>query len=391
MKKEPNISDICMHLGESDPINGRPVIPPIYQTSLFTFEDHQACCAAIDATENKPCFYTRGENPTIDLLCKKMAVLEGAEDAYVMSSGMGAISNALYYFLRQDAHVILLNNVYPHTTEYLRHMKSFGVTYTNLIGDEIDDLEQHIQPNTTLIWMESPGTMMFRVVDIDRVVAIAKKHGVATGIDNTWATPMFFNPIAHGIDVVAHSATKYMNGHSDTLAGVVCGSRELIQHVKEDVSIHNGTTLSPFNAWLVLRGLRTLPLRMKQIDESTRRILKYFDKQPAVAKINHPLCADAAQRTIFEKYFSGTSGLFSIELRDTSYEKISAFINSLNIFQIGCSWGGFESLIISLNREHNEAQMVEDGLSPGIIRISIGLEDADDLLADLDTAFRAIQ
>ncbi len=387
MTQKTDYENICMHLGEEDISNARPVSPPIYQTSLFTFESYDDVCHAIDAPyEEKPCFYTRGENPTIDLLCKKLAALEGAESAYVFSSGMGAISSAILAYAKKGGHILLVNNVYPHTTAFVAYLGELGIEYDNIFIEDVAKIEEYIRPNTSLIWFESPGTMMFKVIDVEHIVSVAKKHNIVTGMDNTWATPIFFNPLKLGVDVVAHSVTKYLNGHSDVVAGAVCGSKEVVYRIKEEISIHNGTTMAPFNAWLILRGLRTLKLRMDKHNENTMAVLDFLSTRQEVEVINHPLCLGKEQKQIFEKYFSGTSGLFSIELKQASFEKIRLFIDSLKLFTKGCSWGGYESLVIALNRKHNEEQMVKDGLSPGIIRFAIGLEQKEDIIYDLKTA-----
>ncbi|WP_083580906.1 trans-sulfuration enzyme family protein [Enterobacter sp. SA187] len=381
----------CSGINEEHHKNYGAVSPPLVKTSLFVQQDYQRYCDDMQH-EAERYIYSRGLNPTTELLENKLAALERGEACKAFASGMGAIAATLFALLRSGDHIILANNVYGPTLALVKQMQArFNITFDVVLSGEAADIAAKIRPGTRIIYTESPGTMTMRVVDLRAIARLAKAHGIITVIDNTWATPLFQKPLTLGFDLTLHSCTKYIGGHSDLTAGAVVGRREHIDAIRDFSHQLLGAVLAPDSAWLVIRGLRTLPLRMKQHQENTLAVLAWLSDCEEVEKLCHPAVADTRSRELIAAQMYGLSGLFSFELRDGSFQKVKTFIDSCKIFKPGCSWGGYESLIISPNRGYNEEDIARDGMAAGLIRISVGQESPQLLIADLHRAFSAIK
>ncbi|WP_312382686.1 trans-sulfuration enzyme family protein [Atlantibacter subterraneus] len=380
----------CSGLNEEHGKNFGAVSAPLVKTSLFVQHDYQTYCDDMQH-EAERYIYSRGLNPTTELLEKKLAALERGEACKAFASGMGAISAILFALLKNGDHVIIVNNVYGPTVTLIKQMhERFNIEYDILISGNPDDIKEKIKPNTRMIYTESPGTMTMRLVDLSKISAIAKQNNIITVIDNTWATPLFQKPIALGFDIVIHSCTKYIGGHSDLTAGAVIGSNKYINEIRDFSHQLLGAVLAPDSAWLVIRGLRTLPIRMKQHQENVIQVLNYLKSRDDIENICHPLMGSEEQLSLLATQMYGVSGLFSFELKHGSFEKVRTFIDACKIFKPGCSWGGYESLIISPNRGYNEKAIVQDGMAPGLIRVSVGQEAPEILINDLNNAFNTI-
>lgn len=353
-----------------------PMATPIVQTSLFAFPNFDALIAA-GAAESKNTVYTRGQNPTVEVLERKLAALERGEACKAFGSGMAAVSAVIMGLLKTGDHILFVNHTYGPTLQLARHLKRFGIEHTLLLDIEPDDVERAILPNTKLVWLESPGTMMFRTLDLAAIADIARRHSALTCIDNSWATPLFQKPVEHGIDLVVHSATKYIGGHSDVVAGAVIGSAEHVEQIFHRAFLLNGGILHPFDAWLLLRGLRTMPVRMQQHQAEAIRVADYLRNRSEVSAV-HNAVADASSKSL-----TGSSGLFSFELANAGFEEVRSFIDGLKRFRIGVSWGGVESLVISPNRRTNLSYLDRQRIPHSLVRLSIGLEGADVLIDDI--------
>ncbi|OMF26497.1 cystathionine beta-lyase/cystathionine gamma-synthase [Paenibacillus sp. FSL H8-0548] len=372
--------EICTHLGDDYDRYLGAIVPPIFQNTLFTRKnmDHGYT-------------YTRVANPTTEIAEKKIAALEGAEQARCFSSGMAAITAALMSVMEKDCHIICPLNVYPPTKSFLdTYMKKFGVETTFVSGESTDELEAAIRPNTKAIYLETPLSNVFTLQDLRAIAAIAKAKGIITIVDNTCATPLFQNPIAYGIDIVVHSATKYMGGHSDILAGVMVGSSERMEQVTHRERGMFGATMDPHQSWLLIRGLRTLPLRMRQHQESGLRLAEFLEAHPLVERVLYPGLPSHPQYELGRSQMSGYSGLISFVPRGNQ-EQIIAFIKGLELFEEGPSWGGFESLINSPGLWIDEETSKQTGMPQRLIRISIGLEHPDSLMNDLDRSLAGMK
>lgn len=368
------------------------VIPPLHMNSLFLFEDAEACSKAFEAPyENY--IYTRGKNPTVELLEKKLAELERGAACRAFASGMAAISSAIMSCVKQGDHIITINTVYGPAKEFMTvYLKKFGIECTVVDGRDYNDFINAAKENTTLIYLESPSTFLFRLQELRKVSEFARSRGIKTIIDNSWATPMFQNPIEHGIDLVVHSATKYLSGHSDVVAGVVIGSREHIMKMSTNEHALFGGILSPFDAWLLTRGLRTLAVRMKHVQESAGRIAEFLEQHPKVRYVLYPGLKSHPQHELAMQQMSGMSGLMTFGVE--SFEAAEKVVNSLKLFGIGVSWGGFESLVMSpcipMGKQNIAANIKNTQFEEGMIRISVGLEAVEDLLEDLNSALSQI-
>ena len=383
-----DISHIINHLGEERDKNYNAIAPPLFQTSNFGFRNVEKLRKSI-ADEKNNYIYSRGNNPTIDMLCKKIAALEDTEEALAFSSGVAAISSAILSSVSSGDHIVSVRNNYSWTYMLMtRFLKRFGVETTFVDGRDPVNFKKAIRSNTKVIYLESPNSLTFELQDIEAVAAIAKSEGITTLIDNSYSSPLTQSPANMGVDIVLHSASKYLGGHSDIVAGIVCGSSDNILRIFNNEYLGLGGIISPFNAWLMLRGLRTLQPRIDRISETTIKVIEYLENQSMVADILHPFSQRHPQYKLAVKQMLKPTGLFSVRLKVTDKEKIELFVNSLRSFIIGVSWGGHESLVfpaISFDDERTK-----QGYTNNLVRFYIGLDDADSLINDLDQAFQKI-
>lgn len=361
------------------------VNPPIFQSSIFSFNTIEDYIDYKDKLNQAYC-YTRGNNPTCKILEQKLAALDQAEQCRVFSSGMGAISAALFSILKKGDHVLVLNNVYGPTLDYLNFMERYGVSFEVVAVEEISQLEQLVKVNTKVIYTESPATMTFETIDLRELAQFAKAREIITIIDNTCLTPLLQKPLTLGIDIAVYSLSKYTGGHSDIIAGAVVTSQQLMTNIDKYGYKLSGSVLSPNDAFLLLRGLRTLPLRLEALAQTTTQVIDYLSGHPQIKTIYHPLSYCGEQKNIYQKQTSGYAGLFSIKLASNNTKQIRNFINRLETFNIAVSWGGFESLVMV--KDINELRKaVSDEV---IIRFSLGLLDAKTIIQDLEQALNQI-
>ncbi|NLN83362.1 MAG: PLP-dependent transferase [Firmicutes bacterium] len=372
--------DICTHLGDDYAKFHGAIVPPIFQNSLF-----------VKPTPNNGVVtdyvYTRVANPTTEIAEKKIAAMEKAEGALCFSSGMAAITSAILHFVRSDSHVVYVASGYGPTRNFLTKYcgSRLNVSTTAVIGTTLDEIEKAIEPNTKLIYLESPSSGVFRMQDIGAIAKIAKARGIGTVIDNTYATPLYQNPLLHGIDIVVHTASKYMGGHSDIVAGALCANAEIIKSIQHNEREWLGGIMDPHQSWLLTRGLRTFPLRVKQHAENAKIIAKFLENHPKIAKIYYPGSDTYEQKELFDKYMTGMNGLLSF-IPKASAEETMNFIYNCKVFQYGVGWGGFESLIINLTVGLTEEEAKNQDCPANLVRIHCGLEDHQTLIEDLSQA-----
>lgn len=358
------------------------VVPPIFQTSLFTFSEYDEMIASYRGEKVRP-IYTRGLNPTVRMFEEMLAKLEGAEDALGFASGMSAISSSVLSFVEPGDRIVAVKHVYPDAFRLfgtlLKRMK-VEVTYVDGRDEEAVD---RALPGAKLLYLESPTSWVMEAHDVGALAALAKKHGAVSMIDNSWASPIFQRPITLGVDLVIHSASKYLGGHSDVVAGVVAGSKEMIARVKAEAYPYLGGKLSPFDAWLLIRGMRTLPLRMKAHQESALTIARRLQELDVVETVCHPGLANRLPAGLH-----GTSGLFSFIFKEGV--DIRAFADHLKLFKLGVSWGGHESLIVPgevvLQQKAQPNSARTFGIHARSVRLHVGLEGTEVLWSDLQEA-----
>jgi cystathionine beta-lyase len=374
---------LCQHYGEDPAAQAGAIAPPIYQASNFAYPD--AAAFENRLSEEWPHYeYTRGGNPTTSILEAKLARLEGGTWAECFASGMGAMSAAINTCVQSGSHVVAVKHCYQPTNWYLEHIRRFGVETTYVDSCDPADFIAAVRPETRLVYLESPTTGFFEVPQVTPITAAARERGITTLFDNSWATPCFQNPLALGCDLVVHSASKYLGGHSDLVGGVLVGRDEQVhRRVLHEVEV-GGATADPFAAWLVIRGLRTLALRMRQHHESGLRVARMLDEHPRVVRVHHPGLESHPQHEIARRQLRGYSGLFSFELKNPTPAVTRRFLDGLRLFRQAVSWGGYESLAM-------DGRLYGDDKEHPVwlIRLHIGLESTDDLIADLRQALEA--
>jgi cystathionine beta-lyase/cystathionine gamma-synthase len=383
-----DISYIINHLGEEREKYFNAITPPVFQTSNFAFRNVEELRKAI-SDEKKSYIYSRGNNPTSDILCKKIAALEDTDEALAFASGAAAISSAVISFVRSGDHIVSVRNNYSWTNMLMtKFLPRFGVETTFVDGRNPDNFKRAIRKNTKVFYLESPNSLTFELQDIEAVSIIAKSNGITTLIDNSYSSPLTQSPAAMGIDIILHSASKYLGGHSDIVAGIICGSSENIKRIFNNEYLGLGGIISPFNAWLMLRGLRTLQARIDRISATTMKVVEYLENHRMVAEVIHPLSRKHPQYDLAVKQMLKPTGLFSVMLSTNDENKTEKFVNSLKQFIIGVSWGGHESLVfpaLSFDEERAKKEY-----SNNLVRFYVGMDEADSLIGDLEQAFRKI-
>ena len=364
-------------------LGGGVVNPPIWRASTILY-DSVADLESRGRDTHDKLFYGRRGTPTVWALAEALTQLEpGAAGTLLYPSGVAALAAGLIALLSPDDHLLMVDSVYDPTRSLcdglLNRMGVATTYYDPLIGAGIANL---IRPETRLIFLESPGSLTFEVQDVPAIVAAAKAHGVTTMLDNTWATPLLFPALAHGIDVSMMSLTKYVGGHSDAMMGSLTATPALWERLRS-ATYQLGQSVSPDECALMLRGLRTLDVRMQRHGANGLAVAHWLAAHPAVGTMLHPAISGCPGHECWERDFTGTSGLFGFTLKGASKAKRDAFIDALTLFGLGYSWGGFESLIAPSNPPRSAVKWQGDG---PLIRLSIGLEDPADLIADLERA-----
>lgn len=384
-----DLSFILNELGEERSQYFNAVAPPIMQTSNFAFRKVDEMGKAFD-DEMSGYLYSRGINPTLDILRQKLAALDRAEDALVFNSGAAAIFAAVLANVKTGDHIVSVRQPYTWAQRMFDViLPRFGVETTYIDGTQIENFHQAVRPNTTVIYLESPNSWSFALQDLRAVAALAKEKGIVTICDNSYCTPLFQRPVEMGIDISLQSATKYIGGHSDVVAGVISGSHAMMKKIFDSEYLNIGSGIQPFNAWLLIRGLRTLPIRLKQVTETTIRVVEYLKSHPKVEEVIFPLDPSFPQYELAKKQMDGGCGLLTIVYKTDSRNEIVRFCESLQHMMMAVSWGGHESLLIprcaGIKPEHFHPEKKEHRM----IRIYVGLESADYLIADMDQAFGA--
>jgi cystathionine beta-lyase/cystathionine gamma-synthase len=385
-----DLSEILFHLGEDREKYFNAVATPVIQSSNFAFPDLNVFRSML-ADELKGRIYTRGNNPTVEILRKKVAALEGSDDALVFASGVAAIAAAVIGNVSAGDHIVSVKAPYSWTLALMnKFLTRFGVTTTWVDGTDLNAIENAIRPNTKVLYLESPNTLTFDIQDLSACADIAKRHNLVSIIDNSHCSPLFQRPIEHCIDIVVHSATKYLNGHSDVVAGVLCGESKMVKKIFDSELMTIGAIISPHDANLMIRGLRTLELRLKRSDESCKIIVEALQKHPKIKKVYYALDEASPQYLVAKKQMTGNGGLFSIETTAKTIEEAEAFFYALKRFTFAVSWGGHESLIFPTVSLYGIEGRQNPPIHFSFARFYIGLEDPYWLLADLENALSLI-
>ena len=373
---------VAIHAGQrTDPTFGALSVP-IYQTSTFVFED---------VGKTRGYDYSRTANPTRKVLEDTIAQLEGGKAGFAFATGMAAEATVMH-LLKAGDHVISGDDIYGGTFRLFQDvMPAFGLEFTFLRMNSRQKIEEAIKPNTKMLWLETPSNPLLNIIDLEMAVDVAKKHNLMTVIDNTFATPYFLRPIEYGIELVVHSTTKYLNGHCDVVGGaVVTTTDELTERVQFLLNAM-GTCASPFDCWLVLRGIETLPVRMRQHEENASAVANYLREHPAIKTVFYPGLESHPGHETAKRQMKGFGGMVSFELKGGT-EEVNSLLRRIKVFSLAESLGGVTSLVehpatmthASMPREHRE----KAGITDTLIRLSIGLENVDDLIEDISQALK---
>ena len=383
-------SYIINHLGEDHASYFNAIAPPIIQTSNFVFPTVDEMRKAFQ-DEMGGYLYSRGLNPTVDILRKKLAALDGAEDALVFNNGAAVVFAGVLANVKAGDHILSVTHPYTWTAHLFdKILNRFGITVTYADGTDAEKFLSHVQPNTTFIYLESPNSWWLDIQDLSAIATFAKQHGIITMIDNSYCTPLYQKPIEFGIDLVMQTATKYIGGHSDTLGGVLSGSAAMIRKIFESEYLCVGSGIQPFNAWLLLRGLRTLPARLDRITASTQKVLDYLKEEPRVESFIFPLDQSYAQYELAKKQMKGACGLITFYMNAQKIEEIEQFCNNLKTFRMAVSWGGHESLIIPKCSGIVPDDFDASNPNHRMLRLYVGLEDPEFLISDLKQSFGSL-
>jgi cystathionine beta-lyase/cystathionine gamma-synthase len=394
MTAKYGLATLAIHGGESNKGKSEPVTTPIYQSSTYIFPDTKSLEGFRKGSKLGQHIYLRYGNPTQDKLNRRLALLEDAEDALVFSSGMAAITNAILAAVNKGDEIISIATLYGQTLNFLRLElpKEYGITTKFLTLDEIYNLAKHVTNSTKLIYFETPTNPNLMIVDIARLVGQAKKHGLKTMIDNTFATPINQQPIPLGVDYVVHSATKYLGGHTDVLAGAVMGPQDFIQKCHERMHMY-GPTLDPFAAFLLLRSLKTLEVRVQRQNETAMKLAEFFNNHEKVEKVHYPGLPDDPFHKIAKKQMKGFGGMINVVIKGGKKEAMKV-VDNLEVCLNATSLGGCETLasipVITSHSWQTPEELALAEIVPQMIRFSIDLENPDDLIADIDQALNKI-
>lgn len=381
-----DLSYIINELAEDRENYYNAVSPPIAQTSNFVFKTVADLSKAFE-DEMGGYLYSRGLNPTVEILRKKLAALDGAEDCLVFSSGAAAIFAGVLANVKSGDHVVSVRAPYTwaqRTFDVI--LPRFGVATTYIDGTKISNWEQATKSNTTLYYLESPNSWDFELQPIREVAALAKSKGITTYIDNSYCTPLYQKPIEMGIDMAMQTATKYIGGHSDTLGGVLSGSKAMMKKIFDSEYLNIGSGIQPFNAWLLNRGLRTLPARIDRITKTSLEVLKFLQQHPAIERVIFPLDESFPQYELAKQQMKGACGLMTIVMKTQKREEIVKFCESLQHIMMAVSWGGHESLVIPKCSGIMSADFNPSNPEHKYVRLYVGLEDAEYLIKDLRQA-----
>ena len=387
--KKPGFSTLAVHAGQKpDPIYGS-LSTPIYQTSTFVFKDVAQGASRFSGDE-EGYIYTRLGNPTQAALEEKIAALEGGESALAFGSGMAAVSAVLLALVSHGDHIVHSSAIYGCTFAFIHELiPRFGISATSVDTADLEAVKQAIKPETKVVYIETPANPTMKLSDIRAITQLAHKNGARVVVDNTFMTPYYQRPLELGADVVVHSATKYIGGHGDVVAGLAVGTKELMDEIRMTTLKDIGGIISPFNAWLLLRGLKTLTLRMDRHNSNGMAVAKYLEAHPAVEKVYYPGLESFGQHELAKEQMTGFGGVMAFELKG-GYDAGVNLMNGVKLCHLAVSLGDVDTLIQHpASMTHSvvpEEQRQIANISPGLVRLAVGIEDVEDIIADLDQA-----
>jgi len=391
MERNWKFDTLSVHAAHVPDPETRAISPSIVPAVAYAFPNADTA-AAVVAGNVKGTYYGRYGNPTVEKLERKIALMEGGEDGIGLSSGMAAISSALLAFLQNGDHVLVTKDVYGGTYNFITQLAPrFGISYEFVDCTDPNALQSAIRENTKAVFIETPSNPLLTVLDIGRIAAVTKANGIPLIVDNTFMTPYLQRPLELGADVVVHSATKYLNGHGDVLAGFVVGKSETVGFIRKRIAGDLGQNLNAWEAFLILRGLKTMGIRVRTHSDNARKVADFLSRHPRIEKVHYPGLASHPQHELAKRQMDGMGGIVSFDIRG-GLEAAKTFMDRLQLAMISFSLGDPETLVqhpasmthFSIPAEERSAF----GITDGLIRLSVGLEDADDIIADLEQALQ---
>lgn len=394
MSESKHIETQAIHSGRINDEQFGSLATPLYQTSTFIFDNAQQGADRF-AGEAEGYIYSRLGNPTTRQLEMRVAAMEGMEDAAATATGMGAVSGALLANLSCGDHLISSKAVYGCSFALMNHqLTRWGIEVSFVDMANPEEVEAAIKPNTKVIFLETPVNPNLAVYDLAVIGQMAQKHNIISVVDNTFLTPVLQQPGRYGIDIVVHSATKYLNGHGDVVAGIICGTSEMIMNIKMTVLKDIGATMSPHDAWLIMRGLKTLPIRMERHCSNAEKIAEFLENNEKVSQVYYPGLKSHPGHKFIGSQMKAAGGVIAFEI-DSDLAGGGDFINRMQLFSIAVSLGDAESLIqhpaSMTHSPYTQEERLAAGISDSLIRISVGLENVDDLIADLTQSLAMIK
>ena len=394
MNNSKHIETKTIHSGRINDEQFGSLATPLYQTSTFIFKNAQQGADRF-AGEAQGYIYTRLGNPTTRQFEMRVAAMENMDDAAATATGMGAVSGSLLANLACGDHIIASKAIYGCSYSLINHqLRKFGIEVTFVDMENPTNIETEIKDNTKVIFLETPINPNLVVLDIKKIANIAIKHNIVSIVDNTFLTPVLQQPGKFGIDIVLHSATKYLNGHGDVVAGIICGSTEMIAKIKMTILKDIGATISPHDAWLILRGIKTLPIRMERHCNNAQAIAEFLEAHKAVAQVYYPGLKSHPGNKFIGNQMKGAGGVIAFEI-NSNLAGGADFINRMNLFSIAVSLGDAESLIqhpaSMTHSPYTQEERLEAGISDTLIRISVGLENVEDLIDDLNQSLAQVK
>lgn len=417
-----------LHVGQeqADPATDSRAVP-IYQTTSYVFRNSAHAAARFDLSDAGN-IYGRLTNSTQDVLEKRISALEGGAAALAVASGAAAIAYTIEALAQKGDHIVSQKTIYGGSYNLLAHtLPAYGIETTFVDVHNLAEVEAAIRPETKAVYLETLGNPNSDIPDIDAIASIAHRHGLPLVIDNTFGTPYLIRPIEHGADIVVHSATKFIGGHGTSLGGIIvdsgkfdwksggryahiaepnpsyhgvsftdaAGPAAFVTYIRAVLLRDTGAAISPFNAFLLLQGVETLSLRLERHAENTKKVVRFLSEHPQVSKVNHPSLSDHPDHALYERYFpNGGASIFTFEIKG-GQEAAWKFIDNLKLFSLLANVADVKSLVIhpatTTHSQLNEAELAEQGITPGTIRLSIGTEHIDDIIADLENGFAAVQ
>jgi methionine-gamma-lyase len=383
----------AVHAGEEHRDGSLSSAPDLVMSSTFRVE-REVSFSANNIDADAPYVYTRWANPTTDQLEEKLAVLESAEDCIAFASGMGATTGLLLGYLSSGDHLVICDTNYPGTAEVARQtLRRFDIDMTAVDTSDLAAIESALRDSTKMIWLETPSNPLLNIADIAAIARIAKQHDILVVVDSTFATPVATRPLELGADLVVHSLTKYIGGHGDAMGGAICGSRELLAPLRTEALSHFGPVISPFNAWLIMRGMATLPIRMREHAANAMAVARYLEDHPRVESVIYPGLESHPQHALASRQMDNFSGMLSFRVADAT-SLAARMMADFEIVHYAVSLGHHRSLMYLLRTEDlaetsfglagAELDRYRELAGEGLFRFSVGIEDAQDIIADLD-------